>query len=108
MNRPDAPRKIQPAGQVIKNARVDALRRILRSQFFIPGVTRHGNVSALQNRLFLHWRGRQKKPRHKTTSDFFSATNAEHHRYALRRLHVRHPNFSNGFADWPWLERHFR
>ena len=41
------------------------------------------------NSLFMHWRSRQTKPRHKTTTDFFSAMNAEHHRYALRCLQAR-------------------
>lgn len=45
------------------------------------------------NSLFMHWRSRQKKPRHKTTTDFFSALNAEHHRYAIRCLHARQPSF---------------
>ena len=44
------------------------------------------------NSLFRHWRSRQKKPRHKTTMDFFSAMNAEHHRYALRCLQGRPPS----------------
>ncbi len=45
------------------------------------------------NSLFLHWRGRQKKPQHQTTTDFFSAMNAEHHRYAIRCLQARQPSF---------------
>lgn len=45
------------------------------------------------NSLFMHWRSRQQKPRHKTTTDFFSALNAEHHRYAIRCLHARQPSF---------------
>ena len=45
------------------------------------------------NSLFLHWRSRQKKPRHKTTTDFFSALNAEPHRYAFRCLHAPQPSF---------------
>jgi hypothetical protein len=43
--------------------------------------------------LFMHGRSRQKKPRHKTTPDFFNAMNAEHHRNAIRGLHARHPSF---------------
>jgi len=35
---------------------------------------------------------RQKKPQHKTTSDFFGAMNAEHDRYALRCLQARQPS----------------
>ncbi len=45
------------------------------------------------NSLFLHWRSRQTKSRHKTTTDFFCAMNAEHHRYAIRCLHARQPSF---------------
>jgi hypothetical protein len=45
------------------------------------------------NSLFMHWRSQQKNPRHKTTTDFFSATNAEHHRYAIRCLNARQPSF---------------
>jgi hypothetical protein len=34
-----------------------------------------------------------KKPCHSTTTDFFTAMNAEHHRYALRCLQARQPSF---------------
>jgi len=44
------------------------------------------------NSLFMEWRLRQKKPQHKTTSDFFGAMNAEHYRYALRCLQARQPS----------------
>jgi len=52
-----------------------------------------GMFRRLSNSLFMHWRSQQKKPRHKTTTDFFSALNAEHHRYAIRCLHARQPSF---------------
>jgi hypothetical protein len=52
-----------------------------------------GMFRRFSNSLFMHWRSRQKNPRHKTTTDFFSAMNAEHHRYAIRCLHARHPSF---------------
>jgi predicted transposase YbfD/YdcC len=52
-----------------------------------------GMFRRLSNSLFMHWRSRQKKPKHKTTTDFFSAMNAEHHRYALRCLQARQPSF---------------
>ena len=52
-----------------------------------------GMFRRFSNSLFLHWRGRQKKPQHKTTTDFFSAMNAEHHRYAIRCLQARQPSF---------------
>jgi len=46
----------------------------------------------LSHSLFLEWRSRQKKPHHKTTSDFFGAMNAEPHRDALRCLQARQPS----------------
>ncbi len=52
-----------------------------------------GMFRRLSNSLFMHWRSRQKKPLHKTTTDFFTAMNAEHHRYAIRCLHARQPSF---------------
>ena len=52
-----------------------------------------GMFRRFSNSLFMHWRARQKKPRHKTTTDFFSAMNAEHHRYAIRCIHARQPSF---------------
>lgn len=52
-----------------------------------------GMFRRFSNSLFMHWRSRQNKPQHKTTTDFFSAMNAEHHRYAIRCLHARHPSF---------------
>ena len=51
-----------------------------------------GMFRRFSNSLFLHWRRRQKKPKHKTTTDFFTAMNAEHHRYALRCLQARQPS----------------
>ena len=45
--------------------------------------------------LFMHWRSRQNKLKHKTTTDFFAAMNAEHHRYAIRCLNARQPSFQN-------------
>ena len=52
-----------------------------------------GMFRRFSNSLCLHWRSRQKKPQHKTTTDFFTAMNAEHHRYAIRCLHARQPTF---------------
>jgi predicted transposase YbfD/YdcC len=52
-----------------------------------------GMFRRFSNSLFMHWRSQQKKPQHKTTTDFFSAMNAEHHRYAIRCLHARQPSF---------------
>lgn len=52
-----------------------------------------GLFRRISNSLFMQWRNGQKKPRHKTTTDFFSAMNAEHHRYAIRCLHACKPSF---------------
>lgn len=52
-----------------------------------------GMFRRFSNSLFMHWRSRQKYPRHKTTTDFFTAINAQHHRYALRCLQARQPSF---------------
>lgn len=52
-----------------------------------------GMFRRFSNSLFMHWRSQQNKPHHKTTTDFFSAMNAEHHRYAIRCLHARQPSF---------------
>ena len=52
-----------------------------------------GMFRRFSNSLFMHWRSRQNKPKHKTTTDFFSAMNAEHHRYAIRCLKACHPSF---------------
>ena len=52
-----------------------------------------GMFRRFRNSLFRHWRSRQNKPQHKTTTDFFSAMNAVHHRYAIRCLHARQPSF---------------
>lgn len=52
-----------------------------------------GMFRRLSNSLFIHWRSLQKKPRHKTTTDFFTAMNAEHHRYAIICIQARQPSF---------------
>lgn len=54
-----------------------------------------GMFRRFSNSLFMHWRSRQNKPQHKTTTDFFSAMNAEHHRYAIRCLYARQPSFKS-------------
>lgn len=52
-----------------------------------------GMFRRLSNSLCQQWRSRQKKPHYKTTTDFFTAMNAEHHRYAIRCLQARQPSF---------------
>jgi hypothetical protein len=54
-----------------------------------------GMLRRFSNSLFMHWRSRQTKPQHKTTTDFFTAMNAEHHRYAIRCIHAREPSFQS-------------
>lgn len=54
-----------------------------------------GMFRRFSNSLFMHWRTQQNKPQYKTTTDFFSAMNAEHHRYAIRCLHARQPSFQS-------------
>ena len=58
-----------------------------------PSMRVVGMIRRFSNSLFMHWRSRQKKPQHKTTTDFFSDMNAEHHRYAIICLHARQPSF---------------
>lgn len=55
-----------------------------------------GMFRRFSNSLFMHWRSQQKNPQYKTTTDFFSAMNAEHHRYAIRCLQARQPSFQTG------------
>ena len=52
-----------------------------------------GMFRRFSNSLFMHWRIRQKKPQHQTTTDFFTALNAEPRRYALRYLQALQPSF---------------
>ena len=52
-----------------------------------------GMIRRFSNSICMHWRGLQNKPQHKTTTDFFTAMNAEHHRYAIRCLQARQPGF---------------
>jgi hypothetical protein len=54
----------------------------------VLGMIRRFSVS-----IFMHWRSRQRKPQHKTMTDFFAAMDAEHHRYALCALRSQHPTF---------------
>ena len=54
-----------------------------------------GMLRRFSNSLFMHWRSLQNKPQYKTTTDFFTAMNAEHHRYAIRCIHARKPTFQS-------------
>lgn len=55
-----------------------------------------GMFRRFSNSLCMHWRGKQPKPHHKTTTDFFTAMNAEHHRYAIRCINACRPTFQTG------------
>jgi hypothetical protein len=52
-----------------------------------------GMFRRFSNSLFMEWRSRQQKPRHQTTTDFFTVMNAEHQRHALRCPRARRPTF---------------
>jgi hypothetical protein len=52
-----------------------------------------GMFRRFSNSLSIHGRSQQKKPRHKTTTGFFSAVNAERHRCAIRAIHAPTPSF---------------
>jgi predicted transposase YbfD/YdcC len=76
--------------------RLDVSHRDDQSRVRLPQSMRViGMFRRFSNSLFMHWRARQDKPKHKTTTDFFTAMNAEHHRYALRCLNARNPSFKN-------------
>jgi hypothetical protein len=57
------------------------------------GIALMGMFRRLGNSLFMHWRGLQPHPEHKTTTDFHSDMGQEHCRRALRILLSKHPNF---------------
>jgi hypothetical protein len=52
----------------------------------------HGIFERLANSLFLEWRSHQRKPQHKTTTDFAARMSAEHGRRVLHLVTTRHPN----------------
>lgn len=54
-----------------------------------------GMFRRLSNSLCMHWISKQNKPHHKTTTDFFNAMNANHHRNAFRSVSAAHPSFSS-------------
>lgn len=54
-----------------------------------------GMVRRFSNSLCMHWRSHQKKPENKTTTDFFTAMNAEHHRYGIRCLNALQPTLKH-------------
>jgi len=52
-----------------------------------------GMFRRISNSLCLHWISKQKNPHHKTTTDFFTAMNANHQRNAIRSLSASFPSF---------------
>ena len=52
----------------------------------------HGLFARLANSLFLEWRSHQKKPQHKTTTDFAARLAAEHGRRMMLAVTSRRPN----------------
>ena len=52
---------------------------------------RAAGMRRFSNSLFMHGRSRPNKPQHKTTTDFFTSMNAEHHRYGTRCIYARQP-----------------
>ncbi len=76
--------------------RLDVSRRDDQCRVRLPKSMRvMGMFRRFSNSLFVHWRSRQNKPQYKTTTDFLTAMDAEHHRYAIRCLHARQPSFQN-------------
>jgi hypothetical protein len=75
------------------HARLDVSRRDdqcrLRSA---NAVAVHGIFTRLANSLFMEWRSHQRKPQHKTTTDFAAHMAADHARRALLTVTARKPN----------------
>ena len=77
------------------HARLDVSRRDDQCRLRAPNALRvHGIFARLANSLFLHWRCQQRKPHHKTTTDFAATMSAEHARRALRTVTSRQPNLA--------------
>ena len=54
-----------------------------------------GMFRRLSHSLCVHGISKQTKPEHETTTDFFSAMNAIHHRNDIRSLSALRPSFSS-------------
>ncbi len=55
----------------------------------------HGLFARLANSLFMEWRSRQNKPRHKTTTDFAASMAADHACQLLRFVTARRPTLKS-------------
>jgi len=75
------------------HARLDASRRDDECRLRTANaVAVHGIFTRLANSLFMEWRSHQRKPHHKTTTDFAARMSAEHARRALLTVTARRPN----------------
>jgi len=75
------------------HARLDASRRDDECRLRTANaVAVHGIFTRLANSLFMEWRSHQRKPHHKTTTDFAAHMSAEHARRALLTVTARRPN----------------
>ena len=76
------------------HARLDCSRRDDQCRLRTANaVAIQAHFTRLANSLFMEWRRHQKKPRHKTTTDFAAAMAADHARRALLTVTSRRPNF---------------
>jgi len=57
------------------------------------GIWIMGMFRRLSNSLFMEWRGRQRKPQQRTTTDFQEVMAEEHRRRALRTVFSKKPAF---------------
>jgi hypothetical protein len=55
----------------------------------------HGVLARLANSLFMEWRGRQRQPARKTTTDFAAWMAADHDRRVLLTLTARRPSLQD-------------
>lgn len=55
----------------------------------------HGILARLANSLFMEWRRQQKKPHHKTTTDFAAFMAADHARRVLLTVTARCPSLKS-------------
>ena len=76
------------------HARLDVSRRDDQCRLRAANAVHvHGIFARLANSLFLEWRSQQRKPHHKTTTDFAAHMSAEHARRVLLTVTARKPSF---------------
>jgi hypothetical protein len=77
------------------HARLDVSRRDDQCRLRAANAVHvHGIFARLANSLFMHWRSHQRKPDHKTTTDFAATMSADHARRVLRAVTARRPNLT--------------